>query len=433
MSEIEEECRDLLVFLDAMQRVGEVSNRTRDRVISKGEKLSCRFMTALLRDQGVDAQYVDLSDTRTFAAPEGLNESFYANLAVDLTAKVLDCGATVPVITGYFGKVQDGLLSKIGRGYTDLCAALIAVGLRAAELQIWKEVDGIFTANPAKVPTARLLRTISPAEAVELTFYGSEVLHPFTMQQVVRAGIPIRIRNVNNLRNPGTTITPEPQPPASKASSRPVSAAGKDAASCSPKFVRNRSFSCNSNGGAASGGSVGRPKRPTAVTIKPNILVLNVHSNKRTLLHGFLAGIFRTLDRWRLSVDLISTSEVHVSMALHSESALVRGGGESGDAIDGEDEREIVDADLRGAVAELMEYGSVDISDRMAILSLVGRQMRNMVGVAGKMFTVLGENNINIDMISQGKSCRCLEIGGGMDDRCADLRVQARARSISHA
>lgn len=406
MSEIEAECRDLLAFLDAIQRVGEVSNRTLDTVISKGEKLSCRFMTALLRDRGVDAQYVDLSETKTFPAPEGLNESFYANLVVDLTARVLDCGESVPVITGFFGKVQDGLLSKIGRGYTDLCAALIAVGLGAAALQIWKEVDGIFTANPAKVPTARLLPSITPAEAVELTFYGSEVLHPFTMQQVVHAGIPIRIRNVRNLRNSGTTITPEPL----GKESRPVSAAGGES---SPKFVRNRSFSCNSNG--TLGGD--RPKRPTAVTIKPNILVLNVHSNKRTLSHGFFARIFDTLDRWRLSVDLISTSEVHVSMALHSASALVTNGGagsRTDDGNEGEHESEIVDADLRGAVAELTRYGSVDISDEMAILSLVGRQMRHMVGVAGRMFTVLGENNINIDMISQGE-CMCLTfpLGGG--------------------
>lgn len=76
------------------------------------------------------------------------------------------------------------LLRQVGRGYTDLCSALLAVGLEASELQIWKEVDGIFTADPRKVPTARLISVISPDEAAELTYYGSEVVHPFTMEQV---------------------------------------------------------------------------------------------------------------------------------------------------------------------------------------------------------------------------------------------------------
>lgn len=124
------------------------------------------------------------------------------------------------------------------------------------------------------------------------------------------------------------------------------------------------------------------PKRPTAVTIKHKIIVINVHSNKRSLLHDFYQGIFSTLSKWRLSVDLISTSEVHVSMALHSESAVRSGGGA--------DEKEIVDFELRNAIYELQEYGTTDIIDGMAIVSLVGKQMKNMVGIAGKMFSVLG-------------------------------------------
>ena len=84
---------------------------------------------------------------------------------------------------GFFGPVPGSLLRQVGRGYTDLLAALLAAGLGASELQIWKEVDGIFTADPRKVPTARLIPIISPEEAAELTYYGSEVVHPFTMDQ----------------------------------------------------------------------------------------------------------------------------------------------------------------------------------------------------------------------------------------------------------
>jgi aspartate kinase len=93
------------------------------------------------------------------------------------------------MFTGFFGPVPDSLLKQVGRGYTDLAAALLAAGLGASELQIWKEVDGIFTADPRKVLTARLIPVISPEEAAELTYYGSEVVHPFTMEQACNRDI----------------------------------------------------------------------------------------------------------------------------------------------------------------------------------------------------------------------------------------------------
>ena len=352
-----------------------MTNRAEDKIIAKGEKLSCRYMAALLNDRGTPAQFVDLADIITFATPKkGLNEQFYADLAAALAREVEACGDKVPVITGFFGNVPGGLLNTVGRGYTDLCAALVAVGIKARELQIWKEVDGIFTADPRKVPTAALLPSVTPSEAAELTFYGSEVIHPFTMEQVIRARIPIRIKNVMNPRGAGTIIFPD---------------SIKTLESHSPLrdgLFRTRSSSLLN--------ALNTPRRPTAVTIKHNIVVLNVHSNKRTRAHGFLMNIFSILDRWHLSVDLISSSEVHVSMALHSESAMLSGGGE--------DEYKIQDKDLQGAVNDLGELGAIDIVPDMAIVSLVGKQLKNMIGISGKFFSVLGNNNINIEMISQG-------------------------------
>ena len=273
--------------------------------------------------------------------------------------KVVACQDRVPVMTGYFGTVPGGLMDgEIGRGYTDLCAALIAVAVTAEELQVWKEVDGIFTADPTKVPTARLLPTITPSEAAELTFYGSEVIHHLTMDQVIRATPPIKIRikNVRNARGNGTIILPNR-----------ILAAGQLSHSRNPSILGIRRT----------------PKRPTAVTIKDKITVINVHSNKRSISHGFFAKVFSILDRRQLSVDLISTSEVHVSMAIHSPS--------------------IPAEDLQKAKEELEECGEVSILNKMAILSLVGAEMKNMVGIAGRMFSTLGEHNVNIEMISQGK------------------------------
>lgn len=385
-ADVNAECETLVKILESAQHLEEVTNRAEDKIVSKGEKLSCRYMTALLEDRGVEAQYVDLSDIIRVGSPTGskvvLNERFYKNLAAALAEEVRACGRKVPVITGYFGCVPGGILNSIGRGYTDLCAALVAVGIKAQELQVWKEVDGIFTADPRKVPTARLLSTVTPSEAAELTFYGSEVIHPFTMEQVIRARIPIRIKNVMNPRNSGTVIFPDA-----------IDEIDPKAPLKDPKLFRTRSSSLFSHRAT--------PKRPTAVTIKHNIVVLNVHSNKRTRSHGFLMNIFSILDRWHLSVDLISSSEVHVSMALHSESGLLSGG-------ENEDYT-IQDEDLQGAITELGELGTIDIVPDMAIVSLVGQQLKNMVGISGRFFSVLGENNINIEMISQGM-CRAPEV-----------------------
>lgn len=208
---------------------------------------------------------------------------------------VSNCGNKVPVVTGFFGIVPGSLLSTVGRGYTDLCAALTAVGLSAEELQIWKEVDGIFTADPRKVKSARLLPIITPEEASELTYYGSEVIHPFTMEQVIRSHIPIRIKNVENPRGQGTIIFP----------TESVQKDGTATPPHSPKVLAENGYFLDLS-----------RKYPTAVTIKDHVIVLNVHSNRKSVSHGFFAKIFSTLDRYGVIVDLISTSEVHVSMAL---------------------------------------------------------------------------------------------------------------------
>jgi aspartate kinase len=155
---------------------------------------------------------------------------------------------------------------------------------------VWKEVDGIFTADPRKVPSARLVPVLTPDEAAELTYYGSEVIHPFTMEQVIRAQIPIRIKNVENPGGSGTIIYPDQAFPRGVA----------EHPGATPAFFKEEKDKVEG-------------KMPTAVTIKDGMVVLNIHSNRKTISHGFLARIFGTLDRAGVVVDLISTSEVHVS------------------------------------------------------------------------------------------------------------------------
>ncbi len=161
-------------------------------------------------------------------------------------------------------------------------------------------MDGIFTADPRKVATARVIPLISPDEAAELTYYGSEVVHPFTMEQVIRRKIPIRIKNVERPKGLGTVISPD-----AEVDDSPPEGVPEPASSALPALPRHESHE----------------KMPTAVTIKDRIVVLNVNSNRKSVSHGFLAGIFGTLDRFGVVVDLISTSEVHVSMAIEDNLA----------------------------------------------------------------------------------------------------------------
>ncbi|KAF8156856.1 aspartate kinase [Crassisporium funariophilum] len=373
--EIERDCEWLRSFLFAAKIIDEISARSRDNIIGFGEKLACKFMTAVLRDQGIDAEYVSLEDIvppydGDINTEKSLPQDFYDNLATALGERLQECGPRVPVVTGFFGPVPGSLLRQVGRGYTDLCSALLAVGLQASELQIWKEVDGIFTADPRKVPTARLISVISPDEAAELTYYGSEVVHPFTMEQAIRRKIPIRIKNVENPRGGGTVIYPDQE------SDVPSDIHG------TPSVPEPTSLKSLHDLALATEDSQ-RKRLPTAVTIKEHIVVLNVNSNRKSVSHGFLAGIFGTLDRFGVVVDLISTSEVHVSMAIEDGLAKKL---------------------LERLVKELRKSGTVSVHDNMAILSLVGKQMRNMVGIAGRMFTTLAQGNVNIEMISQGAS-----------------------------
>ena len=384
---ITEDCYRLREFLQAARILNEVSPRSRDLIMGIGERLACRLVVAALEERGIRAELVTLETivdeldeevlrpaSTSYESSNYLEQSFYDRLSIALANRIMQCEG-VPVVTGYFGNVPGSLLSQVGRGYTDLCAALCAVGLKADELQIWKEVDGVFTADPRKVPTARLVPAITPEEAAELTYYGSEVIHPFTMEQAIKKSVPIRIKNVENPTGCGTVIFPDhispsvdddikhdpfvdghveqPEPPLNGLST--------------PMHSRQQQKEPR--------------KTPTAVTIKDNIIVLNVHSNRKTISHGFFAGIFGTLNRYGVVVDLISTSEVHVSMAMTAD---------------------IKARTLERLSAELEHIGTVSILRNMVILSLVGKEMRQMVGVAGRMFSTLAEGNVNIEMISQG-------------------------------
>lgn len=275
--EVEKELLELEAFLAAIQKIGELSPRSEDIIVSTGEKLSARIFADVLNDRGTEAEYCNLYDIvqKEF---KKVNHDFCLHIQEQLRARLSKIEERVPVVTGFFGFVPGGIIKSIGRGYTDFTAALIATSTNAQELQIWKEVDGIFTADPHKVEGASVLSSITPEEAMELTYYGSEVIHPFTMEQINNADIPLRIKNTFRPDSPGTIVEPK----------------------------RN---------GAKKPGA-------TAVTVKRGVTMVNIQSNRMLMAYGFMSQVFEIFAKHELVIDLTSTSEVNISLTLDEDENL---------------------------------------------------------------------------------------------------------------
>ena len=337
---LDAELKALAGFLDAIEVIRELSPRSEDILLSVGERLSARLLTATLEAMGIPAVFTDLSKVVPEGNGDAPDPAFYRKLQRKLGALCDVSGGAVPVVTGFFGMVPGGLLKAVGRGYTDFTTALISAGkgnAQVAEMQVWKEVDGIFTADPRRVPTARVLETITPSEAAELTYFGSEVLHPFTMERVVSANIPIRIKNTFNPEGKGTLILPGERPKA-------------------------------------------KTLNVTAVTAKRGITIVTISSNRMYNAYGFLARVFDVLAEGGVVVDLVSTSEVSISFTVDRLTELKR------------------------VKPRLERLGDVEIVPGRAILAMVGEGMKFSKGTAGRMFNALGAGGVNIEMISQGAS-----------------------------
>lgn len=283
--------------LGQIERSQPISLSARDEVLAVGERLSAKLLSILLQERGIDARYCDLSNLLS----DGFSESSLpAHLHSDnltkyegsttnrmfdtaernLAQRLLASNADVTVLTGYFGIVEGGMLEKVGRGYTDFTAALATAGLgcdRVEELQVWKEVDGICTADPRKVANARVIEALSTIEASELTHFGSEVLHPFTMSRVAQANIPIRVKNTFKPELPGTVVS---------------------------QTITPHSFPI------------------TAITAKRAITTITVESNRMYDTYGFLAQVFSILSDHQIIVDLVSTSEISISFTVESIASI---------------------------------------------------------------------------------------------------------------
>jgi len=333
--ELERDFNGLDELLRGISAVGELTARTTDNVLSFGERVNAKIVAAGFEARGmkskmVDSRQVVITDNQhTRAVPQFDEIEFRLKEHVK---PALDQGY-VPVMGGFIGSTKEGVTTTIGRGGSDFSAAIVGAGLDAERIEIWTDVDGMKTTDPNMCPTALRIKNIGFEEAAELAYFGAKVLHPATLLPAVQKNIPVLILNSRNPANEGTVITAR-------------------APHCRNPFK--------------------------AIAAKKRITIIDIVATRMLGAHGFLRSVFEIFDRHKCAVDVVSTSEVSVSLTVDSNEAIP------------------------AIAADLQKMGDVKYEGRKAIVCLVGENIRETPGISGKVFGAMSD--INIRMISQGAS-----------------------------
>jgi aspartate kinase len=334
---LDREFDELERIAHALGVLREVSPRWLDAIAAAGELLSSRIVAAALTSKGLIAEWIDARRTvitdaeHTSAAPlfPETTSSLMTNVDPPLAS------GRIAVLGGFVGATRDGVTTTLGRGGSDYSAAIIGACLGVAEIQIWTDVDGMLTADPRIVPDPYVVPHLSFAEASELAYFGAKVLHPATIQPAVSRNIPVRILNSHRPHARGTLITGE-RPP----SSRPL----------------------------------------TAVASKKQVSVVSITSTRMLMAHGFLRRLFEVFEKWKTPVDVITTSEVTVSVTV-------------------DDRRR-----LPSIIEALSEFAEVEAEHDMAIVCVVGEGLQSDPHLIGQVLQSIGD--VEIRLLSQAASRR---------------------------
>lgn len=273
---------ELASLAEALSVLGHLTPRSLDAIASKGEQLSSTLVVAVLRAQGIAAELVEASSVMITGDQYGKAEPRTERIAeaAQRIFRPLMAQGLIPVVGGFVGATEQGIVTTLGRGGSDFSASLLGAALGADAIEIWTDVDGMLTGDPRVVRGARLIERIRFDEASELASFGAKVLHPSTIAPAVRLGIPVRILN-----------------------------------SCAP------------DGAGTLIAFDAPPRAVTAIAGKEGVTVVKVRSPRMLLAHGFLRSIFEIFDRHRTSVDVVATSEISVSLTIddarHLDSLVV--------------------------------------------------------------------------------------------------------------
>ena len=334
-SEIGADFEALDELLRGISAVGEITPRTTDHVAAFGEMLSSKIVAAAFSARGLEGAHVDsrevlVTDSSYMEAVPQFEET---NAKLQERVQPLLQAGKVPVMGGFIGGSRAGITTTIGRGGSDFSAAIFGAGLNADRIEIWTDVDGILTTDPRICPDARRIKVIGFDEAAELAYFGAKVLHPATVLPAIQKNIPVYVLNSRNPSCEGTRITTR----------------------------------------APQGKNIFK-----AIAAKKRITIVDVAAPRMLLAHGFLRAIFEAFDRHKVAVDVVSTSEVSVSLTVDSNQAIP------------------------ALAADLAKLADVKYEGRKAIICLVGENLRDTPGVAGLVFRELSDKKIR--MISQGAS-----------------------------
>jgi aspartate kinase len=335
---IESEFDELERIVGALGVLREVSPRWLDAIAAVGEIVSSRIVAAALTSHGLSASWVDarrviVTGVEHTAAPPLFPET------KALLAAVVDpllAARRIPVLGGFVGATREGVTTTLGRGGSDYSAAIAGACLGASEIQIWTDVDGMLTADPRIVSGVQVVPHLSFAEASELAYFGAKVLHPATIQPAVAEDIPVKILN----------------------SRRPLDARGT-------LITRDRP-------------ATDRPL--TAIASKKDVTVVDITSTRMLMAHGFLKHIFEVFEHFRTSVDVVTTSEVSVSVTIDDRRSLPM------------------------IIERLQEVGEVTREDDMAIVCAVGEGLQTDPTFFGELLHAIGD--VPVRMVSQAASRR---------------------------
>ncbi len=272
---------ELKTLLTGISMLHELSKRSRDYLVSFGERMSVRLMAAYLNKEKTPAKFYDAWDVGFVSDSNFMNAELLDEVWKNIPEKLADykngIQKEIPIVTGFIAKDKNGVITTLGRGGSDLSATMLGAALGAKEIQTWKDVDGILTTDPRVVKNARLVPEVTYEEAQELAMFGSQVLHPRSMIPCRKTGTPVRVKNSYNIKSEGSVILAK---------------------------------------------HTGATPRVLAITSVKNVDLIDIQSNNMFGACGFLAHVFNQFLKWNVSVDVIATSEVSVSLTVNASSNL---------------------------------------------------------------------------------------------------------------
>ena len=346
LAKFDQDFTELLALIDGMVLLGEVTPRTMDYLISFGERLSIKLISSTINDLGIKSipltgKEVGIVTDSNFGESKPLMDT--TRLRVSKTIDALFLKKTIPVVGGFAGADQHGHVTTFGRGGSDYSATTIGSCIKADEIWLMSDVDGLMTADPKIVKNAKLLKEVSYIEAIEMALFGAKQIHPRTFEPLITKKIPMRIRNSFNIQNEGTLVI----------------------ASTSPS-VKN-TVKCVSN-------------------VRNNGLI-DIRGGSMVGTPGTAAKIFATLAKAGINVMMISQNPSESSITIVVKNA------------DLDKAVSALELELLGKIIKKLE-----VTTDIAIIALIGSGMRGTIGVASKVFGAIEKNKVNVSMITQGSS-----------------------------